>query len=184
MDDAFIVAQFFERDESAIEACETAYGKRLMNLATNILKSNEDAQECVNDTYLKAWNSIPPQSPTYLFAYLAKICRFAAFGKLDWKNAKKRKAEIVELTHEMELCIPDCRREQSLALEELGQLLNVFLDTIAKESRLIFLRRYWYADSIYDISTRYGISQSKVKTQLYRTRGKLKDYLESEGFSL
>ena len=102
----------------------------------------------------------------------------------DWQNAKKRKAEIVELTAEMECCIPDPGKAQELEGAEIGRLLSGFLKGLSKESRLIFLRRYWYAESILEIARRYGISESKVKTNLFRTRNKLRAYLESEGMTL
>jgi len=184
MEDAIIIELFWARDETAIKETASVYGTRLHQLAIRIVRSDEDAEESVNDTYLKAWNTIPPQRPTYFFAYLAKICRFIAFGRLDWNNAKKRKAEIVELTAEMELCVPGHSNEMKMEGEEIGRLLNHFLSILSEENRLIFMRRYWYADSIQEISKRYGISESKVKTRLHRTRNKLRDYLEREGIQL
>lgn len=138
----------------------------------------------MSDTYMKAWETIPPQRPNYLFAYLAKICRNCALGRLEWLSAGKRNAEIVELTREMELCIPDMAHQRKLEGEELGRLLNVFLDSLSRDSRLIFLRRYWYADSVQDIAFRYAISESKVKTQLHRTRNKLRIFLAKEGITV
>lgn len=184
LEDAQIIQHFWERDQTALHETEQKYNAQLQRLAMRILGNHEDAQECVNDTYLQAWRTIPPQRPEHLFAYLAKLCRFNAFGKLDWQNAKKRKAEIVELTAEMECCIPNTGEAQRLEDAEIGRLLNSFLKKLPKESRLIFLRRYWYADSILEIAQRYGISESKVKTNLFRTRNKLRTYLESEGISL
>lgn len=184
LEDAQIIRCFWERDQAALQETERAYGARLYQLAVRILGNHEDAEECVSDTYLQAWRTIPPQRPERLFAYLAKLCRFNAFGKLDWQNAKKRKAEIVELTAEMECCIPDPGKAQELEGAEIVRLLSGFLKGLSKESRLIFLRRYWYAESILEIARRYGISESKVKTNLFRTRNKLRAYLESEGMTL
>lgn len=184
MEDGQIIELFFQRDEEAIRQTEAAHGHKLFSLSYGILLSREDAQECVSDTYLKAWDTIPPTRPTYLYAYLAKICRFLCFGRLDWRNAAKRKAEIVELTAEMELCIPDLSRERQLESQQLGDLLNEFLGTLPEESRRIFMRRYWYADSIGEIAQRYGLSESKVKTRLFRTRNALRGFLEKEGYSL
>lgn len=181
MEDAEILTLYWRRDEEAIRQTEIAYGRRLHALAEKILQSHEDAQESVSDTYMKTWDTIPPQRPNYFFAYLAKICRNFAFGRLDWKKAAKRNAEVVSLTQEMELCIPDPSRERKLEGEALGRILNRFLEDLPQEKRLIFMRRYWYADSIQQIAARYHISQSKVKTQLHRTRVKLHDYLEKEG---
>lgn len=184
MEDAEILTLYWCRDEDAIKQTEIAYGRRLHALAEKILQSHEDAQESVSDTYMKAWDTIPPQRPNYFFAYLAKICRNFAFGRLDWRKAAKRNAEVVTLTQEMELCIPDTSQQRKLEGEELGRLLNRFLEELPQDKRLIFMRRYWYADSIGQIAARYHISQSKVKTQLHRTRVKLHDYLEKEGVSV
>lgn len=182
MTDEQILALYWDRNEDAIRETEIAYGRKLHVLADRIVQSFEDAQECVSDTYLKAWDTIPPQRPTYFFAYLAKICRNFALGVLEWKSAAKRKGEIVTLTQEMEQCIPS--RDGNPEGEELGRLLNQFLEKLSKESRMIFMRRYWYLDSIQEIAQRYGISQSKVKTQLHRTRTKLYAFLQEEGIRI
>lgn len=181
MDDAQIIDLFWARDEQAISETDMAYGRKLHALADRIVQSYEDAEESVSDTYMKAWNTIPPQRPVYFFAYLAKICRNFALGKLDWKNAAKRSASIVSITAEMENCIPDRSLDRKLEGQEIGRVLNRFLESLSRESRVIFMRRYWYTDSIEEIAARYGISQSKVKTRLYRTRIKLHAFLESEG---
>jgi len=184
MTDDQIIDLYWARNEQAIACTDHAYGHKLQNVAGHILEKYEDAEECVNDTYLKAWETIPPQRPAYFFAFLAKICRHLAFGKLDWDNALKRKAEVVNLSEEMQLCIPDRNLEHRLEGEEIGHLLNEFLAVTPKESRMIFLRRYWHGDSVAEISQRFGISQSKVKTTLHRTRGKLKAFLEKEGVTV
>lgn len=180
MEDDKILALYWARNEEAIRETEKSYGSRLFGIAKGILRNTEDAEESVSDTYWKAWNSIPPNRPSYLFAYLAKICRYIAFGRLDWLNAGKRNSEIVTLTKELELCIPDKQQERNMEGKEISRVINLFLDTLSKENRLIFLRRYWYCDSIAEISARYGMHQSKVKTRLYRLRQQLKVYLESE----
>lgn len=184
MDDEKIIALYWAREESAIRETDKAYGQRLHTLSDRILNCREDSQECVSDTYLKAWNTMPPQWPEFLFAFLAKICRFISFGRLDWNNAAKRKADVVSLTAEMELCIPDRSLDAQLEGQEIGRLLNAFLDTLSQDSRLIFMRRYWYADSIEDIALRYSMGTSRVKTQLHRTRLKLRDYLAKEGITV
>lgn len=181
MTDAQIIALFWERNEDAIRETDAAYGRRLHVISDNILHSIQDAQECVSDTYMRTWETIPPQKPNFFFAYLARLCRNFSLMRLEWSGAAKRNAEIVTLTQEMEACIPDRAQEQAMEREELGQLLNDFLQSLSRENRLIFLRRYWYADSVREISDRYGISQSKVKTQLHRTRRKLRLFLEKEG---
>ena len=181
MEDQQIIQLYWLRSEQAIEETEKCYGGKLQGLAYRILGVQEDAQECVSDTYLAAWNSIPPQWPEYLFSYLAKICRNLCLDRLDWLNAAKRKGEVIALTREMELCIPDRRRDFDLEGKALGEALNRFLGTISRENRMIFLRRYWFADSIAEIAARYGLTQSKVKTSLHRTRRKLSDFLKKEG---
>lgn len=180
MEDAKIIELFWARNENAIAETDAAYGKRLYALANRILNNREDAEESVSDTYMKTWEIIPPQCPVHFYAFLASVCRHLSFHKLDWRQAAKRKAEIVTLTEEMERCIPDERRERELEARELGSALNAFLDTLPKVSRLIFLRRYWHADTVAGIAARYGVTESKVKMQLSRTRAKLRTYLEKE----
>lgn len=181
MTDSQIIELYWARNEEAISQTDAAYGKKLHTLADRIVQNFEDAQECVSDTYLKTWQTIPPQRPNYFFAYLARICRNFALGVLDWKSAAKRKGELVELTAQMEACIPDPAHERKMEGQELGKLLNRFLEGLSYENRVIFLRRYWYLDTIEEIADRYGFSQSKVKTQLHRTRTKLHAFLEKEG---
>ena len=184
MEDAKIIDLYFARNEDAIRQTEAAYGRRLFSLAERILHSQQDAEETVSDTYLKTWETIPPHRPTYFYPYLAKICRFFALGKLDWMTAAKRKAEVVSLTEEMALCIPDARTNAEIEGKEIGRLLDTFLEGLSQESRLIFLRRYWFCDSIGEIAARYKISESKVKMRLHRTRHQLADYLNREGISI
>ena len=181
MEDAKIIELFFLRSEQAVKETDTAYGRKLYGLSYNILNNREDAQECVSDTYMETWKSIPPKRPKYFYAFLASVCRNMSLNKLDWRLAAKRNAEVVALTKEMELCIPDTWQESELDRRELRRVLESFLDGLTKESRLIFLRRYLYVDTIAEISARYGISESKVKTQLHRTRAKLHTHLKKEG---
>lgn len=184
MKDEAILELYFSRNEDAIAETNAAYGRSLLTLANRILQSREDSQECVSDTYLKTWNTIPPTRPRHFFGYLAKICRFISMDKLDWRNAVKRNAQVVSLTQEMELCIPDQRRERDLEAQELGRILNAFVAALPRETRMIFLRRYWYADSVKEIADRYGITESKVKTSLHRTRKKLSKHLTQEGIAV
>lgn len=184
MEDAEIIALFWARDEGAIRETDAAYGPKLHTLADQILRCREDAQECVSDTYMKAWEVIPPQRPVYFFAFLAKICRNFALGVLQRQAAAKRSAQVVSLTQELEQCIPDRSVDRRLEGEELGALLERFLDSLSRENRIIFLRRYWYTDSVRQIAERCRISESKVKTQLHRTRRKLRQYLEQEGITV
>ena len=120
-----IIELYWKRDPKAIEETQTQYGEKLGRLSFGILENREDAQECVNDTYLRTWDSIPPTRPQFFFAYLAKICRFLCFDVLDHKNAQKRSALVVELTHEMQQCIPDSRNEDKVQGEQIGQNITV-----------------------------------------------------------
>lgn len=181
MEDANIIALFFERNEQAVKETDTAYGRKLYVLSNNILRSREDAEESVSDTYMEAWKSIPPKRPKYFYAFLASICRNLSLNRLDWRMAAKRNAEVVALTQEMEGCIPDRRQDAEMDRRELRRILEAFLESLSRENRLIFLRRYLYVDTVAEIAARYGISESKVKTQLHRTRMKLHAYLAKEG---
>ena len=184
MNDEQIIQLFFTRNEDAIRQTDDRYGAKLTRLSENIVGSREDAQECVNDTYFKAWDTIPPTKPVHFFAYLAKICRHLAFDRLDWNNAAKRKAEVVALTQEMEGCIPDASQDARIEARELGRLLDAFLRTLTPENQMVFLRRYWYADTVAQIAARYGIGQSAVQMRLSRTKGKLAVYLAKEGIQV
>ena len=184
MDDDKIIELYFARDENAIKETAYIYGKKLDYLSLGILRNIYDANECVNDTYLKTWNTIPPQKPTYLYAFIAKICRYLCFGKLDYKNAHKRNFEIVTLSDELMCCIPDKLSETEFEDKAIGDILTDFLNTLSEDNRLIFMRRYWFCEPISEIVNRYNISESKVKTSLHRTRKKLKSYLGTEGISI
>ena len=181
MEDAKIIALFWARSEQAVRETDLAYGRRLFALSHRILDVREDAQECVNDTYWQVWQSIPPQKPGYFYGFLAAICRNLSLNRVDWNLAARRNAQVVELTQEMESCIPDRRQEQEFDRQEVRNTLERFLEDLPGESRLIFLRRYLFADSVAQIAARYHISESKVKTQLHRTRKKLYVYLKKEG---
>lgn len=184
MDDSKIIELFFARNEDTIKHTDDTYGRQLFRLAENIVRNDPDAEESVSDTYMKAWITIPPKRPKYFFAYIAKICRNFALKKIDWKNAKKRNAEVVALTQEMENCIPDTSRNREVDALELGQLLDAFLRTLTQDNRMVFMRRYWYADTISEIAERYGISESAVQMRLSRTKSKLALYLTKEGIQV
>ena len=181
MEDRKIIELFLARNEDAIRFTADSYGGRLFSLADNILRNDQDAEECVSDTYMRAWDTIPPQRPRHFFAYLAKICRHFALDRLDWKSASKRKAEVICLTQEMENCIPDQIRARELEGKEIGRLLDTFLKSQTPENRMVFMRRFWYLDSIAEIATRYGISEAAVQKRITRTKTKLAAFLEQEG---
>ena len=166
MEDEKIIDLYWERKDEAIMETQAAYGRQLQTIAQRIVQSYEDAEESVNDTYL------------------AKICRNFAFGKLDWLDAARRKAEVVTLSEEMELCIPDTSRDSAAEGREITRALNAFLGTLTQENRRLFVRRYWYVDTVAEIAQRYNMSESKVKTRLHRIREKLRVYLMQEGIAV
>ena len=184
MDDSKIVDLYWARSDSAVAETAKKFGAYCRTIAYNVLQNPEDSDECVNDTYLAAWRTIPPKRPKYFFAYLAKICRNFAFGKLDWQDAARRKAEVVTLSEEMELCIPDTSRDSAAEGREITRALNAFLATLTPENRRLFVRRYWYVDTVAEIAQRYSMSESKVKTRLHRIREKLRVYLMQEGIAV
>lgn len=176
-----IVEMFLSRDRSAIECTEKHYVKRLMGLAKRFLSDIRDAEECVNDTYLKAWNSIPPQKPDDLFSYLARLCRCTAYNIIEKQQTAKRSAQLVELTHEMEECIPDPSKSSSTDDKFISALLNEFLDTLPRDKCDIFVKRYWFGESVEQIASETGFTTSKIKTSIHRTRAKLRKFLEKKG---
>ena len=186
LEDVRIIDLFFERDETAIRYVSEKYGNRLRSLSHNIVKDMQTAEECENDTYVEAWNSIPPHSPKeYLYAFLARITRHVSLNCCRERSRLKRSAYICELSSEMEQCIPspddcECRIDDLV----FADVINKFLASQNTEKRNIFLRRYWYLDSIADISKRFGCSEWKVKTMLFRIRNQLRKHLEKEGYIL
>ena len=186
MEDGQIVELFLLRDEAAIMETSGKYGRRLRSLADGIVKDKETAKECENDTYLKAWNLIPPHEPgSYLYAFLARITRYIALNFCRDRSRLKRSAYVCALSDEMEECIPapddvECRIDEKI----LSQAINDFLSRLDEEKRNIFIRRYWYLDSIQSISERFAISESKVTSILFRLRKKLREYLIREGYAL
>ena len=186
MDDSVIVDLYLSRDESAISQTSHKYGLKLRQIANGILDNMSSAEECENDTYLEAWNRIPPNEPrTYLFAFLGKIIRHLAIDECRKNASQKRYALFCELTQEMEQCIPGRNDvEESFEAEALSQSINAFLSTCPENQRNIFIRRYWYFDSVKEIAQRFGCSQSKVKTSLFRMREGLKNHLQKEGYTI
>ncbi len=178
MEDEEILTLLQSRKEQGINELEQKYGRRLRQLAERILPE-EDAKECLNDTYLAVWNSIPPKRPQFLFAYTAKICRNLALNKVEWNQAAKRNAVVVELSAELEQCIPD--GAAAVGQQELGELLTGFLKGLSEEKRQLFVRRYWYGESIRELSDRFGYRESKVTSMLFRMRKQLWNELKKEG---
>lgn len=186
MDDDVIIRLYWDRDQSAIRATAEKYGTFLYNLSWNILRSFPDAEECVNDTYLRTWNAIPPARPTAFRAWLGRIVRNLSLDRWKSSRAEKRGGDAVEmLLGELDDCIPTPDQvEKHLEDQEIARLISVFLRTLSPENRTIFLRRYWYGDSMAEIAAKLHCSEGKVKSSLFRTRKALRSYLEKEGVAL
>lgn len=186
MEDSQIIELYWKRSELAITETQKKYAGLCHSIAFNILADQGDAEECVNDTWLKAWNGIPPQRPRCLSAFLSRITRNQALKRYERNNAQKRGGGQVPLAlEELSGCIPDPMAITQVGSEgELTRLLNEFLSRLQPQTRKIFLRRYWNLEPVRDIAKACGISESKAKVTLFRTRKKLKEYLEQEGIAL
>ncbi len=184
MEDARIIEMFFERNESAISETESKYGKYCFAVAQNILLNEEDSKECVNDTLMRVWNTIPPTRPNSLKAFLAKITRNLAFNRYRENTSQKRGGSETELVlSELEECIPYRENTESeLSVRELGKVINKFLYTLSERDCDIFLKRYFYVNRVQDLAREYGMKENQVRTILSRTKQKLKVYLEKEDF--
>lgn len=183
MEDSIIVDLFWARSEQAIAETASKYGKYCHAIANNILQSSEDADESVNDTYLGAWNSLPPNRPSILRTYLGKITRRVSLKKWRDKNRVKRGGgEVTLALEELEGCVPsNATVEEEIITAELSETLNRFVAELPETERRVFLSRYWYLDSIEQISLDFNFSKSKVKSMLHRTRDKLLSRLREEG---
>lgn len=182
MEDEKILDLYWERSQDAIRETAKKYGAYCHKVAFNILRSQEDSEECVNDTYLNAWNAIPPHRPNPLLAFLCRITRNLSFDRYKSHRAEKRGGGQVALAlAELEECIPSAFRvEQALEDKQLAHFLDEFLGTLTAEYRRIFLLRYWYLMSVKEISVCCTVSESKVKSALFHTRRRLKAALEQE----
>lgn len=183
MDDSKIVEMYLERDENAIGETKNKYGRYCHYIAYNILNSILDSEECVNDTYLATWNSIPPSKPKSLRAYIGKITRNIALNRYHLNRAKKRSDSVELALDELNEAIPDTSTDGRALTDELTlkYALNTFVGSLKQETREIFVRRYWYLSSIKEIARDYGLTESKVKVTLLRTRELLREYLRKEG---
>lgn len=186
MDDKEIIDLYWERSELAISETDLKYGRVCNRVAYRVLSNVEDSEECVNDTYLKAWSVIPPTRPVKLMAFLVKITRNLALNRYEKYAAEKRGGgEVPAALDELSECIPDPNSvENQIDNRLLVDRLNEFLEGLQPDARRIFLRRYWEVCSIREIAELYSISESKVKVSLFRTRGKLRSFLEQEGIAL
>lgn len=184
MDDLLIIELYFARNELAIKETNLKYGKLCFSVANNILGNTQDSEECVNDTYLSVWNKIPPVRPSNFKVFICKITRNLSLKKLEFKMAMKRAAGIIVSFAELEETLPDDRMNLDMRDEDIGELISNFLRSEKEESRNVFIRRYWFFDSIRDIAIRYSFSESKVKNMLFRSRNRLKAYLEKAGVEI
>jgi len=184
MDDVQIVDLYWNRDERALEETDIKYGRYLKKISSNILAQDEDISECVNDTYMRAWNSMPQHRPSRIGVYLGKIIRGISIDLLRKKGAEKRGGKQFSISlSELEECVDGApSAEEKLDEKLLGEAISRYLYTLPAESRTVFVCRYFFCDSIEDIAKCKGCSQSKIKSLLFRTRKGLKAFLESEGF--
>lgn len=181
MDDRAIIELYNKRDENAIGETQKKYGRYCHYIAYSILHSDEDSEECVNDTYMKVWNSIPPRSPERFSAFIGKITRNTALDRYAQNRAQKRDAGVELALDELSECISDSADEEMTEELILKDAINRFLASLPKRTRIIFMRRYFYLLSIKEIAEGLGISESNVKVTLLRTREKMREYLEKEG---
>ena len=181
--DETIVNLYFDRSEEAIAACQVKYGKSCHTIAYNILRSDEDAEECVNDTWLRAWNSIPPERPTRLGAWLSTVTRRLALTRYEKKTAARRNGGMEASLEELAECVT----AGSLTIADevaLSEAINGFLASLPTRTRMIFMRKYWYMDSVADIARAMGMGESAVKVSLHRTREKFRKHLDKEGITV
>ncbi len=182
MTDAEIIRLFFERSEQAIEELAQAHGSAAARVARNILGSERDTEECLNDTYLAVWNAIPPQEPAPLRTFVCKIARNLAAAKYHANTAKKRNSRYDAALDELEECLSDGGSvEEAYDAKVLSEAINGFLAALSYSDRFLFVRRYWYSDSVQDIAALTGSTANSVAVRLYRLREKLRHHLIKEG---
>ena len=184
MEDSEIISLFFARSEQAVAELDRQYGAAVKKTAANILPDRLDAEECVNDTYLRVWNSIPPQRPNPLVSFVCKITRNLALDRYRSSRAEKRNGSLDLVLDEMEDCIPSTMNvETELEAKELTAAINRFLAALPREDRLLFVRRYWYGDPVSDLAAQTNSSANRISVRLFRLREKLRNTLKKEGFS-
>ena len=182
MEDKEIIDLFYERSEQAIGELAKKYGQLVRRVANNILSDPEDAAECENDTYLACWNSIPPEYPMVLTSYLCRIARNTAISKYRLCTAQKRNSHYDMALEELADCLAaNGNPEEEIQARELGAALNRFLETLKAEDRIIFLRRYWFSDSVSEIAKKLAGTENRVSVRLFRIREKLRRFLKKEG---
>lgn len=178
MEDQQIIGLLFQRSESAISALQEKFGGLCRSIISHILPDRRDVEECTADTYLRVWNSIPPQKPVRLDSYLARIARNVALDRYDYNTASMRNTDLTLAYEELELYLPT--RDQDTDAVDFRSFLNRFLRELPKDSRIMFIRRYWYGESICSIAQGFRCSEEKVKSTLFRTRKKLRSAMLKE----
>ena len=183
MEDSQIVELYWARSESAVQATAAKYGRYCFAIAYNILKSREDADEGVNDTYMAAWEQIPPHRPSVLSTFLGKITRRICLNRWRGQNSQKRgRGEVPLALEELAECIPsELNTEETVEQKELSRAISRFLGTLPQQERDVFVSRYWFLAGVKEISIRFGFTEGKTKSMLFRTRAKLRNYLLEEG---
>ncbi len=184
--DEDILDLYFARDETAITETDRRYGRVCMQVSMGILASHPDAEECVNDTYLKTWNSIPPARPRSLCAYICRIVRNLSINRLRDMTAAKRSRDLTVSLEELEDCLPDLSgsTDRDGFLRELPRLLSDFLRTLDARDRALFMGRYWYAVSVKELAAEHGMTSGAVSMNLHRTRERLRAYLSERGYTV
>ena len=178
MNDQEIIELYFARDELAIAETDRQYGKACMQVSMNILSSRPDAEECVNDTYLKTWHSIPPTRPASLCAFVCRIARNLSLNRLRDLRREKRNREQTLSLEELEVCVPDSMEDG----EALAELFNGFLEGITEDDRVLFVGRYWYNYTVEELAASMKLSPKTVYARLQRTRESLRAYLGERGY--
>ncbi len=181
MDDHKIIELYFERDEQAIKETDVKYGQLCRSISYNILKNNEDTEECVNDTYVGVWNAIPPTRPHNFMSFICKIARNLSLKRLEFLKREKRSAEVLLSLDELAAIVPDNRYAPNISDENIAELISKFLRNQKQEVRNVFVCKYFFFYSVKEIAERYAFTESKVKNMLFYTRNKLRDYLIKEG---
>ncbi|MBP0974420.1 MAG: sigma-70 family RNA polymerase sigma factor [Oscillospiraceae bacterium] len=186
MEDHAIIQLYWDRNEQAITETSAKYGHYCTSIAMHILHDHEDAEECVNDTYLNTWNAIPPHRPTLLSTFLGKIVRNLSFNRYKAKHSRKRGGyEMALILDELSEIVSDRESvEDQVSRNELIGEINAFLSALSVEKRYLFIRRYWYADPVADIAKNCGKSQNAVSVELNRLRSKLRSHLTERGYDL
>ena len=182
MEDQQIIGLLFQRSEAAISVLQQKFGRLCRSIISNILPDSRDVEECLTDTYLRVWNSIPPQCPARLDSYLARIARNVALDRYDYNSASMRSTNLTLAYEELAMYLPSTEKEADAI--DFRAFINRFLRTLPKASRMMFLRRYWYGESIGELARAFECSEEKVKSSLFRTRNKLREAMMKEGIYL